>query len=307
MARSFRSAVVALYLWSITVVNGEDGVNKFLYPVEGSVADDQQWHYRDTIITSYEGNISAPLLYTFCKDDQGDVSQERLDHVNGPNTTASIILDFIVDSPVTSCWFNIRLDEPGSSVGANSASFPYNSTEGERKTFSLAPTSTSASSSPTASSTQSGVITTTTPADASTSAEAPYASGPRPGHGPGLSPVASAGVGVGVGLVGAAIGAGAVAFLYRRRRNKKRGAGAGAGPGDDSAPMKPEPMGLSQYPPSIVDSEYSKSVYNCAQAPNNEIHEAPAHQDGAFKSELDSKPVVARHEMDATSVVYELA
>lgn len=58
--------------------------------------------------------------------------EERYDHVNGPNTTAAIILDFVVDKPITSCWFNIRFDKPDSAVGANSVNFQYNSTEGER-------------------------------------------------------------------------------------------------------------------------------------------------------------------------------
>ncbi|KAI1210216.1 uncharacterized protein F4807DRAFT_424285 [Annulohypoxylon truncatum] len=320
MTRSLRSAVAALCLWGIAGVKGEDGVNKFTYPA----TDGLLWNYRDTVITSYEGNISAPLLYTFCKDSKGTVEQERLDHVNGPNTTASIILDFVVADPIATCWFNIRLDEPDSPVGANSASFQYNSTEGDRKTFSLAPTSTSATSSPTSSSTQSGV-STTNPAIATTSATTPSASASA-SHTPGLSPGASAGVGVGVGLVGIAIGAGAALFFYRRSR--KRGDDDGQG---EIAPTKPELMGSSPYPPSaggspnVSVSEYPKSGYY-AQVPNNEIHEAPAFQDGVVKSELGAPhgpyndaaaeleqqkfrgtpPVVARQEMEAAPVIHEM-
>ncbi|XDG05382.1 hypothetical protein ABKA04_004997 [Annulohypoxylon sp. FPYF3050] len=308
MTRSLRSAVAVLCVLGIRGVNGDD-VNKFTYPTE----DGLQWNYRDTIITSYEGNISAPVMYTFCGDSKGNVEQERYDHVNGPNTTAAIILDFVVDKPITSCWFNIRLDKPDSAVGANSVNFQYNSTEGERtkasgspirpgplarfglKTFSLAPTSTSTSGSPTATSTQSGV-STTNPAISATSTTNPSASAAA-SHTPGLSTGASAGVGVGVGLVGVAIGAGLVAFIYRRR--KKRGVaddssekgGAGGGPGVASTP--PELMGSSQYPPpsagappsTMASTDHTKAGYY-AQVPNSEIHEAPAFQDGVQKAEL---------------------
>ncbi|KAI0886839.1 uncharacterized protein GGS22DRAFT_186913 [Annulohypoxylon maeteangense] len=335
MTRSFRSAVTALCLLGIAGVNGDD-VNKFTYPAK----DGLQWNYRDTIITSYEGNISAPIMYTFCKNAKGAVEQERIDHVNGPNTTATIILNFQIDKPVSSCWFNIRLDEPNSAVGANSASFQYNSTEGSRKTFSLSPTSTSTStsttSSPTSSSTQSGV-STTSPAAASTSATTPSASASS-GHTPGLSTGASAGVGVGVGLVGIAIGAGAVAFFYRRSKKRGDGSASGSASGNEKGqgdvdPTKPELMGSSQYPPpsaggaspSMIPSEYSKAGYY-AQVPNNEIHEAPAFQDGVVKSNLgspyipyheaaagleqqkfrDTPSAVPRQEMEATSVVHEM-
>ncbi|KAI2471572.1 hypothetical protein F4781DRAFT_102529 [Annulohypoxylon bovei var. microspora] len=320
MTRSFRSAVAVLCLVGIIGVNGEDDVNKFTYPT----ADGLQYSYRDTIITAYEGNISAPLLYTFCRDAQGNIDQERLDHVNGPNTTASIILDFTVDKPAAFCWFNIRLDEPDSSVGANSVGFQYNSTEGERKTFSLSsatsststststssPTSSSTSSSPTSSSTQSGV-STTNPTIASTSATIPTSSASA-SHSPGLSPAASAGVGVGVGLVGIAIGAGAVAFFFRRR--KRRGGGQEQVAPSDSSQFPPT-VGA---PPSMMTSEYPKSGYY-AQVPNNGIHEAPAFQDGVIKNPgspyvpYDASaagggaPVAPRHEMDGTSnVLHEM-
>ncbi|KAI1439438.1 hypothetical protein F5Y02DRAFT_405755 [Annulohypoxylon stygium] len=330
MTRSLRSAVAALCLLGIRVVNGDD-VNKFTYPTEEGL----KWNYRDTIITAYEGNISAPVMYTFCGDSKGNVEQERYDHVNGPNTTAAIILDFVVDKPITSCWFNIRFDKPDSAVGANSVNFQYNSTEGERKTFSLAPTSTSTSSSPTSTSTQSGV-STTNPAISATSTTNPSASA-APSHTPGLSTGASAGVGVGVGLVGVAIGAGLVAFIYRRR--KKRGVaddgsekgGAGGGPGVASTP--PELMGSSQYPPpsagappsTMASTDPTKAGYY-AQVPNSEIHEAPAFQDGVVKAELgapyvpyhdaaagaqqqkyrDTPSIAPTQEMEAISVVHEM-
>lgn len=70
MTRSLRSAVAALCLLGIRVVNGDD-VNKFTYPTEEGL----KWNYRDTIITAYEGNISAPVMYTFCGDSKGNVER----------------------------------------------------------------------------------------------------------------------------------------------------------------------------------------------------------------------------------------
>ncbi|KAI1087404.1 hypothetical protein F5B19DRAFT_500037 [Rostrohypoxylon terebratum] len=321
MTRSSRFAVVALCVLGIGGVNGDD-VNKFTYPAQ----DGLKYNYRDTILTSYEGNITSPVMYTFCQNSEGNVEQELYNHVNGPNTTAAILLDFTVDKSVTSCWFNIRLDETGSSVGANSANFQYNSTEGERKTYSLAPTSTSTSGSPTATSTTNPAIASTSASTASASASASNSSG--------LSTGASAGVGVGVGLVGVALGAAAVFFCYRRRKkrgvvddsNEKGGAGGPGGPdGPDVSSAPSELMGSSQYPPSAGVPPSTKAGYY-APVPNSEIHEAPAFQDGVQKAELatpfvpykdagagvqqqkfhDTPSIAPTQEMEDTSVVHEM-
>lgn len=219
---------------------------------------------------------------------------------------------------MTTCWFNIRLNQPNSAVGGNSPNFQFNSTEGNRKTFSLASATSPTSSSP--ASTHSGV--STNPTISSTSGATPATpttpstsqdSSASANH-PGLSTGAQAGIGVGVGVAGIATGAAAVALVYRRR--KKRG---GSGPGENAF------SGSSQYrptttpPPNTISSSspYQKPEYY-AQFPNNYTHEAQFQDssklgqnfvayDGWVGSEAQKfrgAPIGSRHEMDGTSSIH---
>ncbi|KAI1413352.1 hypothetical protein F5Y13DRAFT_161151 [Hypoxylon sp. FL1857] len=246
--------------------------------------------------------------------------EKRLDHPGGFDSTAPILLNFTMNKDVTNCWFNIRLDEPDSAVGANSPNFQFNSTKGGQKTFSLGSATSPTSSSP--ASTQSGV--SANPTVSSTSGATPSAPSPSPDSSAsaarsGLSTGAQAGIGVGVGLAGIAIGAAAVALVYNRRR-KQRG-GGGDGPGENAF------SGSSQYRPTAAPSPnaiitssssppYQKSGYY-AQVPNSDIHEAQF-QDAASKLQLGQvyvaydrsvgqdaqkfrgAPIGSRHEMDGT-------
>lgn len=218
MARSFNFAVVLLWILSVWGVRGVDDFNHFTYPTASL-----SFNYLDTVKVAYEGNISKPLLYTFCRNKAGNVRQQRTDHVNGPNATAPIKLNFTMDAEVTNCWFNIRLD-PSNIVGANSENFRFNSTKANQKTFSLdsatssttSTSSTSNSPGPTTGPTQSGVDTDSTVAstDQATPSPSPSASASPSG----LSTGAQAGIGVGVGLAGIALGAAAMVLVLRRRR-----------------------------------------------------------------------------------------
>ncbi|KAI1100899.1 hypothetical protein F4804DRAFT_317646 [Jackrogersella minutella] len=277
MTHTFNLAVVVLGFLSIIGVNGDD-VNKFTYPME----EDLSLNKGDTIIAAYEGNISAPCLYTWCKDSAGNIELEQLDRVGGPNTTAPINLNF-TRTDVVRCWFNIRLDETNSDVGANSVGFWYNSTEGDRKTFSSSSATSSTSSSSSPSSTESGVSTIPTAGSTSSTIPSPSPDSSAPtSPNPGLSTGAQAGTGVGAGVAGIAIGAAAVAFLYRRQRKR------GADPSDNA------PSASSHYPPTAgvpsMVSENPKPGYY----PFNNICEAP-------NQNLCGAPIASRQEMDGTS------
>ncbi|KAI0838385.1 hypothetical protein F5Y06DRAFT_267985 [Hypoxylon sp. FL0890] len=304
MARPFHLKFVALGLLSISGTKGNDGVNRFTYPTESLT-----FNYLDTVQVAYKGNISKPLMYTWCRNAAGDVVQKLLDHTGDFNSTAPIQLDFTVDTEVANCWFNIRLDQPGSAVGANSPGFKFNSTEGDQKTFSLASaTSTTSTTSTTPASTQSGV--STNPTASSTPAPTPAPS-PSPNQNSsahsGLSTGAQAGIGIGAGLVGIAIGAAAAAMVYRLR-NKR-----GDGPGDNAF------SGSSQYrpttgsPPVLNSSLYQEAGYY-AQVPIREAQFQDSSKpgqtfvayDGSIPQGQDAQkfrgaPFGLRHEMDGSS------
>ncbi|KAI1377989.1 hypothetical protein F4677DRAFT_443907 [Hypoxylon crocopeplum] len=318
MARSFGLVVVALWLLNVAGVNGQqdNNPNRFTYPAVESLP----FNYLDTIEVSYDSNITSPILYTFCRSENGDIQQERVDYPGSFNASAFVELNFTVDVEVAGCWFNIRLDEPNSAVGANSANFRYNSTEAERKTFSLdSPTSSTSGTSTstpasTAGPTQSGVDTN--PAAESTSATIPSPSpSPSPSASaspsPGLSTGAQAGIGVAAGLAGVAIGAVAVVLVLRRR--KKRG---GDGPKDVAS------SGSSHYPPTAGASDMTSSSQDprlsyYAQVPSSEMqhgsksgsmlvsHTPAIDTDGQKYGGALPVPG-ARHEMDGTPAPYEM-
>ncbi|OTB00306.1 hypothetical protein M426DRAFT_324355 [Hypoxylon sp. CI-4A] len=282
-----RSFGLAVLLWLLGVVEasirrgeGSD-VNNFTYPTESLT-----FNYLDTIIVSYESNISAPSLYTWCLYSGGDINQKRLDHVQGFDATATIKLNFTLNSQVTTCWFDMKSDEPDRAFGFNSPSFQYNSTVGEEKTLSLgsatSSTPTSTSSSP--ASTQSGVSTGSTETSMPSPTLTPDSSESTSAHS-GLSTGAQAGIGVGVGLVGIAIGGAAVAF-YLRRRNRRGGDERG--------------NNLSHFPPPTAETPPKSDYY--AQVPTYDVHEAPARgiHEAPSQNTVASMPVKSFDPVEST-------
>ncbi|KAI0381423.1 hypothetical protein F5Y04DRAFT_81806 [Hypomontagnella monticulosa] len=292
MARSFNLAVALLWLLSISGVKGEDDVNRFTYPTASL-----SFNYLDTVEVAYVGNISKPLLYTFCRNGNGNVRQQRIDHPNGPNATAPIKLNFTMDVEIANCWFNIRLD-PSNIIGANSENFRYNSTEANQKTFSLssATSSTSSTSSnspgPTAGLTQSGVTTDSTIASTDQATPSPSAS---VAASPGLSTGAQAGIGVGVGLVGIAIGAAAVALVFRRRRMR-----GGEGSGQNAV------SNSSHYPPTTGASNMNELFQDDASKPGSvSVPYAPSSVD-LDGQKFRGAPTASRYELDGAPPLREM-
>ncbi|KAI0165127.1 hypothetical protein GGR52DRAFT_95311 [Hypoxylon sp. FL1284] len=223
--RSFAFTLVPLIgLWSPSIAGVKGDDTKFSYPTS-----DLTFNSYDTIEVSYESSISSPKMVSFCRGSDGSVQQKREDNAPSLDGTVSIQLNFTIDSPDTTCWFNLRPEEDGTGLGGNSPNFKLDSSVADKNTYGVdSPKSTTSSSStmtypptptepvnpqnddpepsPTGDATSSSSPSASTPsATASSSAAASTSAG--------LSQGAQAGIGVGVGLVGV-ISGGAAAFIF---------------------------------------------------------------------------------------------
>ncbi|KAI2606728.1 hypothetical protein GGR54DRAFT_619885 [Hypoxylon sp. NC1633] len=307
MSRSFGVAVVVLCVLSIAGgIDGQSNPNQITYPTQPL-----SLHYLDTVEVTYNSNISSPSLYTWCRSGEGNVQQKRLDHPGGFNGSASVELNFTVDIEVATCWFNIRVRNLSSTIGANGKAFQFNSTEGERKIFSLDSAPSSSSNTPTSTSTStpspSGVGTTPDVASTSALTPSPSQSASASASGsPGLSTGAQAGIGVGAGIVGVVIGAAVVAFVYRRRRKWGDGSGETTSSGSLQYPPTagpPTKVSSSPQDPRLGYYEQGPNVMQAPQQPQQQLQQ-PFQQPFQDVSELERTYVTHKGPVEPDGVKY---
>ncbi|RYP67214.1 hypothetical protein DL771_007376 [Monosporascus sp. 5C6A] len=187
-----------------------------------------RFHYLDTIIVSWTSYFAdQPLLYTFCRSENGSVATMTRDQVEPFN--GSMLVDLDWTDNVSPCWFNLR-SNTSTGYGSKSVKWSYELDPRSPVILESDLFSTTASESPSATPSSTTGLVTTSPAtvSATVSATVPVtvptpagtdAASTPPAANTGLSTGVQAGVGIGIGLGG--LGFGAVAAFWFMRRRKK--------------------------------------------------------------------------------------